>query len=175
MYEYPVILTPLDNGDVMAGFPDVPEALIYGENAAFALEWAQDALHVALAGYMDDHRDIPGPSASAPGQPTVGPSPMAALKLALYQAMRDQGISQLRLAGLLHCDARQVRRLLDLDHQSTVNQLMDAAEVLGFRLGFDLRTKDGDVYQPAASIMPEQVPCATARIRTVGIDGKLSA
>ncbi|MGE4535464.1 MAG: type II toxin-antitoxin system HicB family antitoxin [Desulfovibrio sp.] len=154
MYEYPVTLTPLENGDVMASFPDVPEALTYGENEAFALEWAQDALHVALAGYMDDHLDIPVPSAPAPGQPIVGPSPLAGLKLALYQAMRDQGISQLRLAGLLHCDSRQVRRLLDLDHQSTVNQLMDAAEVLGFHLGFELRKKEDGTPQPTASSQP---------------------
>jgi len=152
MYDYPVTLTPLDNGDVMASFPDVPEAMTYGENEAFALEWAQDALHVALAGYMDDHMDIPVPSRPAPGQPTVSPSPMVALKLALYQAMRDQAVSQLRLASLLHCDARQVRRLLDLDHQSTVNQLMDAAEVLGFRLGFNLRKKaDGASQQVACA------------------------
>ncbi|KHK00176.1 hypothetical protein NY78_4413 [Desulfovibrio sp. TomC] len=99
--------------------------MTYGENEAFALKWAQHALHVALAGYMDDHLHIPTPSAPAPGKPTVSTSPMVALMLALYQAMRDQGVSQLRLVGLLHCDARQVRRLLD--HQSTVNQL-DAAE-----------------------------------------------
>ena len=154
MYEYPATLTPLDNGDMMASFPDVPEALTYGENEAFALEWAQDALHVALAGYMDDHLDIPVPSAPAPGQPTVGPSPLAGLKLTLYQAMRDQGISQLRLAGLLHCDARQVRRLLDLDHQSTVNQLMDAAEVLGFHLGFELQKKEGGTPQHVACPQP---------------------
>jgi len=158
MYDYPVTLTPLDNGDVMASFPDVPEAMTYGENEAFALEWAQDALHVALAGYMDDRMDIPVPSMPAPDQPTVSPSPMVALKLALYQAMRDQGVSQLRLAGLLHCDARQVRRLLDLDHQSTVNQLMDAAEVLGFRLGFDLRKKSGDSL--AGGRAPQQPACA---------------
>jgi antitoxin HicB len=144
MYDYPVTITPLNNGDVMASFSDVPEAMTYGENEAFALEWAQDALHVALAGYMDDHKDIPAPSTPAPSQPTVSPSSLVALKLALYQAMRNQGISQLRLARLLHCDARQVRRLLDLDHQSTVNQLMDAAEVLGFHLDFDLRKKGGD-------------------------------
>jgi antitoxin HicB len=160
MYDYPVTLTPLDNGDVMASFPDVPEAMTYGENEAFALEWAQDALHVALAGYMDDHMDIPVPSAPAPDQPTVSPSPMVALKLALYQAMRNQGISQLRLAGLLHCDARQVRRLLDLDHQSTVNQLMDAAEVLGFRLGFELRKKSDD--DPDGGHAPQHAACACA-------------
>ncbi|QLA17033.1 type II toxin-antitoxin system HicB family antitoxin [Desulfolutivibrio sulfoxidireducens] len=148
MYTYPVTLKTLGNGDVMASFPDVPEAVTYGENEAFALEWAQDALHVALAGYMDDHRDIPPASTPAPGQPTVGPSPLTRIKLAIYQAMRDQGISQLRLAGLLHRDARQVRRILDLDHQSTLNQLVDAAAVLGFRLDVALCKADADDVLP---------------------------
>ena len=142
MYNYPVTLTRLDNGDVMATFPDVPEAITYGENEAFALEWAQDALHVALAGYMDDHRDIPAPSHPDRDQATVSPAPMAGVKLTLYQAMREQDVSQLRLASLLHCDAKQVRRLLDLDHQSTVSQLIDAAAVLGFKLGFELHSND---------------------------------
>ena len=66
MYDYPVTLTPLDNGDVMATFPDVPEAMTYGENEAFALEWAQDALHVALAGYMDDHLEGQTPARQRP-------------------------------------------------------------------------------------------------------------
>ena len=144
MYDYPVILTHLDNGDVMVSFPDIPEAITYGENEAFALEWAQDALHVALAGYMDEHLDIPAPSEPAFDQPTVSPSPMAGVKLTIYQVMREKGISQLRLASLLHCDARQVRRILDLDHQSTVNQLMDAAEVLGLKLSFDVRNIERD-------------------------------
>jgi antitoxin HicB len=151
MYSYPVTLTHLGNGDVMVEFPDVPEALTYGDNEAFALEWAQDALQVALAGYMEDHRDIPEPSAPEPGQFTVKPSPMVGVKLCLYQAMRDQSVSQLRLASLLHCDARQVRRLLDLDHQSTLNQLMDAAEVLGFDLDIDLTSRSGGPGHPGVA------------------------
>ena len=154
MYDYPVTLTPLENGDVMAAFPDLPEAVTCGESAAVALKWGQDALHVALAGYMDERRDIPAPSSPAPGQFVLAPSPLVAVKLGLYQAMRDQGISQLKLAELLHCDARQVRRLLDLDHQSTVAQLMDAADVLGFRLDFDLHPKN----DPAVGLAPPP-PC----------------
>lgn len=156
MVAYPVALTVLENGDVMAVFPDLPEAVTCGATAAIALEWAQDALQVALAGYMDDHRDIPAASAPLPGQPSVAPSPLVAVKLGLYQAMRDQGVSQARLAGLLHCDARQVRRLLDLDHQSTLGQLMDAADVLGFRLDFDLRPKADLLRPPAQDASP---PC----------------
>lgn len=142
MYDYPVELKNLNNGDIMVTIPDVPEAMTYGENEAFALEWAQDSLHVALSMYVDEHRDIPTPSTPTPGQRTVSPAPMVGVKLALYQSMREQGISQVRLANLLHSDARQVRRLLDLDHQSTINQILDAAEVLGFKLDFNLRRKD---------------------------------
>ena len=147
MYQYPAEVSRLENGDVMVRFPDVPEAMTYGETREFALEWAQDALHVALSGYMDDRRDIPQPSAAEPGQITVSPAPMVGVKLRLYQAMRDGGVSQLALARLLHCDARQVRRILDLDHQSTFNQLLDAAEVLGLNFQVDLSSK-GDGFSP---------------------------
>ncbi|WP_051564598.1 type II toxin-antitoxin system HicB family antitoxin [Desulfovermiculus halophilus] len=143
MFHYPVEITHLDNGDVMVWFTDIPEAMTYGDNEEFALEWAQDALHVALSGYMDEHRDIPSPSIAKPGQNTVSPAPIVGVKLCLYQEIRDRGISQLKLAKLLHCDARQIRRLLDLDHQSTVSQLMDAAEVLGFELDIELTRRQG--------------------------------
>ena len=45
------------------GIRDVPEALTHGaeENA---LAWARDALLVALSGYTDDRRPIPGRPAS---------------------------------------------------------------------------------------------------------------
>jgi antitoxin HicB len=133
MYNYPVTIDELQNGDVMVQFPDVPEAMTYGETREQALQWAQDALQVALSGYMDERRNIPRPSGPAPGQATVGPTPMAGVKLCIYQAMRDHDLSQLALARRLHCDARQVRRLLDLDHNSTLNQLLDACEVLDLR------------------------------------------
>lgn len=134
MYRYPVELTELENGSFMARFPDVPEAITAGNSPANALEWAQDALHVALSGYMDDNAPIPLPSQPEPGQPTVEVSPLVAVKLGIYSLMLQHGITRARLARLLHCDARQVRRLLDLDHQSTFDQLLDALEVLGSKL-----------------------------------------
>ncbi len=136
MFTYPIVLTTMDNGDVMVEFPDVPEALTYGDNEDFALDWAQDALHVALQSYIEDHEDIPRPSRRREGHPVVEVSPAIGLKLVIYQAMREQGISQMRLANMLHCDARQVRRLLDLDHNSTMNQLLDAFAVFGMTLDF---------------------------------------
>ncbi|MBW2618591.1 MAG: hypothetical protein JRC92_06925 [Deltaproteobacteria bacterium] len=62
-----------------------------------------------------------------------------AAKLAIYQAMHDQEVSQLELAERLGCDARQVRRILDLDHASRLDQLEAALKALGKRLVVDIR------------------------------------
>ena len=134
MYTYPVTITRLENGQYMAEFPDVPQALTYGASEALALEWAQDALHEALDQYMDLRLDIPTPRHTAEGKPNVSVAPMVGIKLTIYQAMREQGITQERLASLLTCDAKQVRRLLDIFHNSTLEQMTTALAVLGYRL-----------------------------------------
>ena len=136
---YPVILTADKNRSVIAEFPDVPEALTNGRSADDAATWAQDALVVALSGYIEEGRDIPTPSRPRKGQRLVPVPPMVAAKLAIYQAMRDQGVTQLELADRLKVDGRQVRRLLDLDHNSTLPQLAAALEALGKRLVIDIR------------------------------------
>jgi antitoxin HicB len=59
---------------------------------------------------------------------------MAAAKLAIYEATRAAGLSQTALAERLGCDPRQVRRLLDLDHRSRIDQLEAALRALGKRL-----------------------------------------
>ncbi|MBV9576698.1 MAG: hypothetical protein JO149_08760 [Gammaproteobacteria bacterium] len=65
--------------------------------------------------------------------------PLIASKLAIYQAMRDQGIKQAELAERLHCDARQVRRLLDLDHHSRMDLIDAALHELGKKLVIDIQ------------------------------------
>jgi antitoxin HicB len=138
--KYPVILTPDENGTVIVQFPDVPEAITCGRDEANALEWAEDALLVTLAaGYMDEHRPIPRPSAPAPGQHVVEVPPMAQMKLIIYQTMLDKSISQLKMAKLLHTDAKQIRRILDLDHKSRFDHLEMALEILGYRVALDIR------------------------------------
>jgi antitoxin HicB len=136
---YPVILTK-DGDSVIAEFPDVPEALTIGVDKDNALEWAQDALVVALSGYLDERKDIPKPSKPKVGQKIVVLPPVIASKLAIYQAMRDQGVTQADLAERLHCDARQIRRLLDLDQHSRMDFIDDALHELGKRLVIDIQT-----------------------------------
>jgi len=136
---YPATLTRDTDGSVIAQFRDVPEALTNGASEDGAATWAQDALMVALSIYMDEGRDIPVPSKAKRGERMVPLPAMSAAKLAIYQAMRGRRVRQLDLAQQLNIDAKQVRRLLDLNHNSTLPQLSAALEALGKRLVVDVR------------------------------------
>jgi len=136
---YPADIKPNSVGGFIAKFPDVPEALTEADTKAEALQWAQDALVVALTGYLEDRLDIPQPSEPKRGQSLVALPPLIALKLAIYRAMREQGMSQNELARRLGCDSRQVRRILDLDHNSRLDLLNAALKALGKKLLLDVQ------------------------------------
>lgn len=132
---YPVTLTEdPESGQIMARFPDVPEAITVAKSREDAMSWALDALIVALSGYMDSGRAIPSASKVGSGESSVALPVLVAAKLAVYEAMREQGLTQLSLAQKLGTDPRQVRRILDLDHRSRMDQVEDALESLGKRL-----------------------------------------
>ena len=135
---YPLALEPDQNGTIIAQAVDVPEAITVGHDESEACERAIDALVCALGGYIDDGRTIPKPS-PARGRPVAVLPPMVAAKLAIYETMRRQGLSQVALAERLGCDPRQVRRLLDLDHASTLAQLERALAALGKRLVLEIK------------------------------------
>lgn len=98
-----------------------------------AIDQAPDALVVALSAYIDDGRPIPAPSRAKRGQPVVCLPPMAALKLAIHDAMVQQRMTQSALGERLGIDGRQVRRILDLDHESKFSQIEAALAALGLR------------------------------------------
>jgi len=130
---YPVNFRKYQGGQVGVFFADVPEAITAGSNEAEALDRAQDALTVALSGYLDNGRSLPIPSKAKRGQPVVVLPPRVAIKLAIHEAMCEQGVTQMQLGELLNVDARQVRRILNLDHESKLSQLEAALAALGLR------------------------------------------
>ena len=130
---YPVTLKSYRGGQVGAFFADVPEAITGGTNEAEALDRAQDALLVALSSYLDDGRPLPMPSKAKRGQPVVVLPPRAAIKLAIHEAMCEQRVTQAQLGEMLGIDGRQVRRILNLDHESKLSQLEAALAALGLR------------------------------------------
>ena len=73
---------------------------------------------------------MPIPSKAKRAQPVVAVPPRVAIKLAIHAAMREQAMTQAQLGERLGVDGRQVRRILDLDHESKLSQLESA---LGLR------------------------------------------
>lgn len=134
MLRYRVELSPDENGTLIAVIPAIPGAMTVGKDADEALDMALDAALTMLAAMMDDGEDIPQADEPETEQAFVELPPMAVVKMALYQAMKDQGVSQLKLAARLHTDPKSVRRLLDLFHASRWDHLEMALEALGYRV-----------------------------------------
>ena len=91
---------------------------------------AEDALATALAGYVQERWDIPIPSSTARGQELIAVPPVVAAKLALYRCMRKQDITKVALARRLGLSEGAVRKLLNLDHRSHINQVERALRVV---------------------------------------------
>lgn len=131
---FPVELSKLKNGTIKVSFPDIPNAITCGKNEKHALEMGMDCLLTVFTAYMHDGDDLPQASRVKRGQKGIEISSMVAMKMAIYQAMKARGITQNDLGTRLSCDARQIRRLLDLDHNSRFDQIETALQVLGFKL-----------------------------------------
>jgi antitoxin HicB len=136
--QYPLSLDPDQNGTIIAQAVDVPGALTVGRDEPDAIVQAVDALITLFVHFMAEGAPIPRPSRPKRGQPVAVLPPQVVAKLAIYQAMREAGLAQAALAERLGCVPRQVRRLLDLDHRSRLDQLEAALQALGKRLVLDV-------------------------------------
>jgi antitoxin HicB len=130
--------TETEDDFVIVRFPDVPEALTnYGpeEDAAYI---THDCLIAALRGYVEDRDPIPRPSPIR-NRPFVTLDALESAKLALAQAMMDEGVSNVTLARRLGVTEAVIRRLLDLDHRSHIGQVEKALAELGRRLEISVK------------------------------------
>jgi antitoxin HicB len=136
--DYPVDMVPDDNDTLLVTFPDVPGAITCGASEEEALANAVDALETLFSGLITDRRESPRPS-PALGRRTVSPSLLGSLKISVYRAMRERGWRKADLARAMSLNPRQIDRLLDLRHGSTVAQLEQALAACGRRVDVDLR------------------------------------
>jgi antitoxin HicB len=129
---YPARLVAEDDGFVVT-FRDLP-AVTEGDDREQALARAVDALETALNGCVYLGEDIPTPSKVRRGEVLVPVPTLGVAKLALYLAMRADGVSKSALARALGGDRHTVNRLLNLAHGSRLEQLDAALRHLGRRL-----------------------------------------
>ncbi len=133
-YVFPARIDEDAEGRWVVSFPDVPEALTDGADREEALHEATDALGAALAGYVHEQRVIPRPSRVTADQVPVTVPPLVAAKLALYQAMHHQKITNVELARRLGVTEAVVRRLINPDYSSKIEKVEAALEALGKHL-----------------------------------------
>ena len=138
-YAYPVALDPEPDGSAInVSFPDVPEALTWGDDESESLDLAEDCLVTALSFYVKAGKALPKPS-PARGRPLIAVPPLVAVKLALYGAMREQEVSEAELARRIGLDEKVVAALLDLQRRTYLGQLDRALAALGVDLEVTVR------------------------------------
>jgi antitoxin HicB len=129
---YPVTITKDDNDTYLVSFPDVPEAVTFGDTREEALAHAQDALLTVFDAYIRERKDIP--AASNRGTSFVELPALETTKVELYRAMREQEVGKTELAKRLDWHLPQVDRVLNVRHGSQLDQLEAAFSALGKKL-----------------------------------------
>lgn len=134
-YVYPCIFEPEDDesykGWYNVSFPGIPGALTCGRDWKTAMIMAEDCLVVSLASYVDRQEELPTPSVWTKGQELFTVQPLIAAQLDLYNSMREQCISIPELAHRLDVPETDVKRLLSLDYKNSINEVVEALEMLG--------------------------------------------
>ena len=134
---YPVDIDQAEDG-ITITCPDVPGMVTGGwGDLAANLAAAPEALAIALSQYVDDEHRLPTPSA-ADGRPVVAVPLLASAKLALHEAKLASKLSNVELARRLGVDEKEVRRLLNVMHNSRMNQIEAALRALDCHLVVDV-------------------------------------
>ena len=129
-------------------FLDVEPAITGGGSWTDAVDMASDCLGVALGFYVKDDEDLPLPSPPLDEEVMISVAPLVAAKLAVYTAMREQGMTRASLAERLDMDGETVRRLLDPRYRTHLSIVQRALAVVGRSLVIE----DCAVASPPASI-----------------------
>lgn len=128
MLAYHVELTPDDNGTLLVLCPSLPMVASFGETREDALSHARDAIETALASLIADAEDIPPADRAG----TLVRMPLlTTLKVELYRALREAGITRAELARRLNWKRESVDRLFRLDHASRLEQIEAAMAAIG--------------------------------------------
>ncbi len=131
---WPAKLTPDEDGRIVVTFPDFTGGATDGADRAEALEAAADCLEELIAMHIAHGLDIPIPSRRRAGQVLVTLGPLFAGKAALYLAMRASGTRKTELARRMKCDEKEIRRLLDPKHNSSISRIAEALTHFQVRL-----------------------------------------
>src|ERR1700722_4960072 len=133
MTSYPVKIIK-EGSAFLANFPDAPIAQTFGGTKKECLRNALDALETAFIALMSDRSEIPEPSRIKRGMDFVTLPALVEAKVSLYRQMLAVGMRKAEIARRLGWHKPQVDRLLDLRHDSRLDQIERAFATLGKRM-----------------------------------------
>jgi antitoxin HicB len=133
---YRITLTPDDNGALLVTSPALPEVTTFADDEAEAFVHACQAIEEAVAARIARGEAIPvGDAAEGEG---VSLPLLTELKVGLYRAAKDQGVSRADLMRRLGWNRESVDRLFRIDHASRLSQIEEAYRALGLRVRVSL-------------------------------------
>ena len=133
-YNYPAGIERDDDGRYVVAFPDFGWGATDGATREEALAEARDLLRELIATTIREGKDLPEPSRAGKRRPLVVPPVQIALKAALYEAWRQTGVSQRRLARDLDMAESEVRRMLNPGHSTEAATIDRVLRRLGKRV-----------------------------------------
>jgi antitoxin HicB len=136
---YAIRIRKDSNDTFLVTVPDLPDAITFGETLEDAKLQALDAIETAMMARMADREAIPEPKMA--GRYYVELRPAVAAKVALWNAMLQQGLGKAALARKLKWHMPQVDRALDVRHESTLGSLVEALSVTGHALSITVTAK----------------------------------
>lgn len=132
-YDYAFRFTKEDGGWVIT-CRDLPEAISQADVNEERVEVAEGCLQAAIESRISDNEPLPIASVPRRGEVKITPPAATAAKAALYDAMREAGISKSELAHRLGVDEKEVRRMLNARHGTKLPRIAEAIEALGRHL-----------------------------------------
>jgi antitoxin HicB len=132
-YDYAFRFTKEDDGWVIT-CRDLPEAISQADSKESRIDIAEGCLQAALESRIHDNESLPVASKARRGEVMINSPATTAAKAALYDAMREAGISKMELACKMGIDEKEVRRMLDTAHGTKLPRIAEALEVLGRHL-----------------------------------------
>ena len=136
---YPAKYETDEGGRILVTFRDLPEAATDGADMDEARREAADVLDSVLMFRMKYREDIPSPSRKRRGEVLVTPDAAVAMKIALYIAMHENGITAAELTRRLGIDNREVQRILNPYHATKTARMSEAIEATGSHAVIELQ------------------------------------
>ena len=160
MIVFPLDFEKDDNGTLLVTCPALPEVTTFGNDPIDALHRGADAVEEALAARVARWEDVSVPSggelaAAFEKMQAARISLLAEMKLDLYLACREAGVTRAELARRLGWHREQVDRLFRFDHASRVDQIEAALRAVGQQM--DMKRIAVPAFKPRAARVAKSV------------------